>query len=129
LELKHKGEKMRLALVVFSLMLFSGVAAAQTPAKQAPAPTTPPTAAPAPTKPIPQLTEEEKTQVLFLQRNITRIDLNIVNEQKQEQKFQNDLYTLAQNIQKRLGPGFVVDPDTLTVSVAPTPAPAPDAKK
>lgn len=120
---------MKLVTAVLSFLLISGVVAAQAPAKPAdPASTTTPKAAPAPTKPIPQLTSEEETQVLFLQRNIARIDANMSAEEKQQVKYRNQLAELANNIQKRLGPGFVIDPDTLVVTTAPvtaTPAPAP----
>jgi small-conductance mechanosensitive channel len=120
-----KGEKVKILNSIFAVLLFSGVAVAQAPAKTDPAPTPAPTAttaAPQPTKPIPQLTTEEETQILFLQRNIARIDVNISAEEKQQVQFKAQLAQLANNIQKRLGPGFVIDPDTLVVSAAPAPA-------
>ena len=122
-----KGEKVKILNSIFAVLLFSGVASAQAPAKPAPEPTTAPAAAPQPTKPIPQLTSEEETQVLFLQRNIARIDANISAEEKQQAQFKSQLAQLANNIQKRIGPGFVIDPDTLVVTTAP--APAADPKK
>jgi small-conductance mechanosensitive channel len=122
-----KGEKVKILNSVFAVLLFSGVAAAQAPAKPAPEPTTAPAAAPQPTKPIPQLTSEEETQVLFLQRNIARIDSNISAEEKQQVQLKSQLAQLVNNIQKRIGPGFVIDPDTLVVTTAP--APTADPKK
>jgi hypothetical protein len=123
---------------IFAVLLLSSVAVAQTPAK--PASVTPP-AATAPAKPlasttntgtnnppssvpIPQLTEEEKIQVLVLQRNIAVAQVQITELQKEKAKSENDLGVLGNAIQKRLGPGFVIDRDKLIVTEAPAPVPA-----
>ena len=112
---------MKMFIVVLSVLLLSGIAVAQ----KAPAtkPVTPPAtqiAKPEATKPVPQLTDEEKTQILFLQRNIAEATVNIATIQKQQSDFQNQLGALATQIQKRLGPNFTVNRDTLVVTEVPS---------
>ena len=120
---------MKLATAVISFLLISGVASAQA-AKTTPPPAPAAQTAPQakPSTPVPQLTEEEKIQILSLQRNIAEATVNIAALQKQQSDQQNQLGTLAANIQRRLGPGFVVNRDTLVVTEVP-PTPAPEAKK
>ena len=112
---------MKIITAVLSILLLSSVAVAQkTPDTK---PITPPAtqiAKPEATKPVPQLTDEEKTQILFLQRNIAEATVNIAAVQKQQSDFQNQLGALATQIQKRLGPNFTVNRDTLVVTEVPS---------
>ena len=119
---------MKIFAIVFSALMLSGVVGAQKAPDTkpvVPSAITAPVPKSEPAKPVPQLTDEEKTQILFLQRNIAEATVNIATIQKQQSDFQAQLGVLAASIQKRLGPNFTVNRDTLVVTEVP---PAPEKK-
>lgn len=124
-----------LALAVI-LLLFGGVVSAQAKGDKTPPAVKPAATAPVPTAvkavvdtpaAVPQLTQDEKQGILVLQRDLAR-NANAATElEKEKAKLNAQLSDLAGKVSARIGPGFVIDPNTLIVSVDPN-APATQKK-
>ena len=101
-------------LVLASLLLvFSGVVSAQ--------------AAPASkTEAVPQLTDAEKVAIRDVQIKYLEVSSKLQNLEKQYKETQAEQADVVKQlndataaVQKRLGDGFVIDPETLKVSAKP----------